>query len=112
VSSPVSLDADYRLQLADVQNWEQAHSRIPDGAVVFLYTGWSRFWGNAVRYRNKDVMGKLLFPGFGAEAVKFLLAERKVRGIGLDTMSIDHGPSKDFIVHHLVNAAGRYGLEN
>jgi kynurenine formamidase len=33
-------------------------------------------------------------------------------GLGIDTLSIDYGLSRDFAVHHLVNAAGRYGLEN
>ena len=47
-----------------------------------------------------------------AEAARWLVKERQVRGIGIDTLSIDHGPSKDFIVHHVVNGAGRYGLEN
>lgn len=112
VSNLVSLNPDYQLSLADVQTWEKAHGRIPNGAVVLLYTGWSRFWGDKLRYQNRDVMGVLHFPAFGADAVKFLLNERKARGIGLDTMSIDYGPSRDFAIHHLVNSAGRYGLEN
>lgn len=112
VSNQVSLNHDYQLSLADVQAWEKLNGRIPEGAVVLLYTGWSRFWGNTLRYQNRDVMGVLHFPAFGVDAVKFLLAERKVRGIGLDTMSIDFGPSRDFAIHHLVNRAGRYGLEN
>jgi kynurenine formamidase len=57
-------------------------------------------------------MGKLHFPGFSAEAARFLVSERHAKGLGIDTLSIDHGPSKDFIVHHVVNSAGRYGLEN
>src|SRR5262249_2320879 len=38
--------------------------------------------------------------------------ERKARGLGIDTLSMDHGLSRDFAVHHVVNGAGRYGLEN
>jgi len=33
-------------------------------------------------------------------------------GIGIDTSSIDCGPSKDFEVHHLTMSAGLYHLEN
>ena len=32
--------------------------------------------------------------------------------MGVDTPSIDHGPSKDFIVHQIVNGANLSGLEN
>lgn len=105
-------EADYRLALADVAAWEKTHGRIPDRAVVFLRTGWGRHWSNYARYKNQDVMGKMHFPGYSEEVARLLVNERKVRGLGIDTLSIDYGLSKDFIVHHVVNAAGRYGLEN
>jgi kynurenine formamidase len=112
VSGPASTDADYRLRLEDVHAWEEAHGRIPDRAVVLLHTGWGRFWGQPVRFRNQDVRGQMHFPGYSAEAAKFLVTERHVRGIGIDTMSIDYGLSRDFAVHHVVNSHGRYALEN
>jgi kynurenine formamidase len=105
-------DADYRLTTSDVAEWEKAHGRIPDGAVVLLSTGWARHWNNYPRYKNQDVEGKMHFPGCSAEAAKFLVDERNVKGLGIDTLSIDYGLSKDFAVHHVVNGAGRYGLEN
>jgi kynurenine formamidase len=105
-------DADYRLTRADIAAWEQEHGRIPDQAVVFLRTGWGRHWQNAARYRNQDATGKMHFPGYCEEAARFLVEERKARGLGIDTLSIDYGLSRDFIVHHVVNRAGRYGLEN
>jgi kynurenine formamidase len=52
------------------------------------------------------------FPGYSAEAAKLLVEERHVKGLGIDTLSIDYGLSKDFAVHHIVNGAGCYGLEN
>ena len=54
----------------------------------------------------------LVAPGFSAEAAQFLITDRKACGIGIDTLSIDYGASKDFAVHHVVNKAGKYGLEN
>jgi kynurenine formamidase len=45
------------------------------------------------------------------EAAK-LLVERKVSGLGCDSMSIDYGASADFAVHHLALSAGLYHLEN
>jgi kynurenine formamidase len=112
VSAAVAADADYRVRLDDVRAFETAHGPIPAGAVVLAYTGWSKFWNNPTRYQNRDVMSRLHFPGYSAEAVRFLIDERQVRGVGLDTMSVDHGLSRDFIVHHLLGKAGRYGLEN
>jgi kynurenine formamidase len=112
VSAQASVDADYRVGVDDVRRFEASHGPIPGGAVVLAYTGWSRFWNNLTRYQNKDVMNRLHFPGYSDEAAKFLIEERQVRGLGLDTLSVDYGLSRDFPVHHLLGKAGRYGLEN
>jgi kynurenine formamidase len=112
VSPQVAADADYSLSLADMEAWEQKNGRIPERAVVLLKTGWGRHFQNPARYRNQDVMGRMHFPGFSAEAVRFLIDRRNIRGIGLDTLSVDPGQSRDFAVHHLLGRASRYGLEN
>ncbi len=112
VTLPAEADADYRLTVDDLVAWEKRHGRIPDRAVVFLKTGWGRFWNSNDRYRNQDLQGRMHFPGFSEDSARWLVKERAIRGVGIDTLSIDHGPSKDFIVHHVINAAGRYGLEN
>ena len=52
---------------------------------MLAYTGWGQFWEQPDRYRGQDVMGRLHFPGFSPEAVEFLVDERKVRGVGMDT---------------------------
>lgn len=112
MTSAAEADPDYRLTPADLLAWEQEHGPIPQRGIVLLKTGWNRFWASNARYRNQDAMGKMHFPGYSAEAARWLIKERNIRGIGIDTLSIDHGPSKDFIVHHIINGAGRYGLEN
>ena len=40
------------------------------------------------------------------------MRERRVGAIGVDTASIDHGPSRTFPVHRLTAAANVPGLEN
>jgi kynurenine formamidase len=112
ISAAASMDADYRLTEKDVAAWEQTHGRIPDGAIVLLHTGWGRHWSNVPRYQGRDVQGRLHFPGFSAEAAKLLIDGRNAKGLGIDTLSVDYGLSRDFVVHHIVNAAGRYALEN
>jgi kynurenine formamidase len=104
-------NADYQLAAARVEDWEKQHGRIPEGAIVLLRTGWASRWPDAQKYRNQDAQGKMHFPGFSVQAVK-LLMERKVSGLGCDTLSIDPGASSDYAVHHLALGAGLYQIEN
>jgi len=104
-------DADYQLPAARIADWEARHGQIPRGAIVLLRTGWASRWPDVHSYRNEDARGRMHFPGFSVEAVERLI-ERKVSGIGCDTMSVDFGASRDFAVHHLALGAGLYHLEN
>ena len=112
VAAVAAADPDFRLQRHHVQAWEERFGPVPQGAVVLLNTGWHRHWGNAVRYQNMDVQGRMHFPGYGVSAAEYLVQKRKVRGLGIDTMSIDYGLSRDFPVHKIAARAGVYGLEN
>ncbi len=51
------------------------------------------------------------FPGISEEAAR-ALAAREIAAVGIDTASIDHGPSKDFIAHRTLMEAGIPGFEN
>ena len=104
-------NADYQLPVARVEEWEKRHRPIPEGAIVLLRTGWSARWPDAERYRNEDAQGRMHFPGFSVDAAKVLI-ERKVSGLGCDSMSVDYGASADFAVHHLALGSGLYHLEN
>jgi kynurenine formamidase len=104
-------DADYQLHPKRIDEWEERHGRIPVGAIALLRTGWASRWPDVLRYRNQDAEGKMHFPGFSVGAVERLI-ERKVGGIGCDTMSVDHGASEQFAVHRLALGAGLYHLEN
>lgn len=111
VRDEASKDPDYRLRVMRVEKWEALHGRIPAGAVVLLRTGWASRWPDQARYRNMDSAGVMHFPGFSVEAAR-LLIERGAVGLGIDTLSIDYGPSKDFEVHRVTLPAGLYQLEN
>jgi kynurenine formamidase len=104
-------DADYRLHPKRIDEWEERYGRIPEGAIALLRTGWASRWPDVRRYRNQDAEGKMHFPGFSVEAVERLI-ERKMGGIGCDTMSVDRGASEEFPVHRLALGAGLYHLEN
>ncbi len=108
-------DAAYRVTRADVEAFEALHGRIAPGTIVLVRTGWSRFWGDRKRYLGDDTPGdasKLRFPGFGAEAVRLLVEDRRVALLGIDTASIDYGPSTDFAAHRIGAAANVPNLEN
>jgi kynurenine formamidase len=105
---------DYLLSTADIRKWEQANGAIPAGSIAAIRTGWGRFWPDKKRYLGTDKPGdtaNLHFPGIAKDAAQ-LLVQRKIAGVGIDTASMDYGPSKDFITHQVLNGAGIYGLEN
>lgn len=115
VSAKAAADADYRLTVADVEAFEAAHGTIAPGTIVLLRTGWSARWGNRKEYFGDDTPGdasKLHFPGFGEEAARLLIEERQVATIGIDTPSVDYGPSTDFVVHRRGAPRGVPNLEN
>lgn len=114
ISEASARDRDYRLSASDITAWEATHGRLPEGAILLVRTGWGKYWGDAKAYLGTDRKGdtaNLHFPGLSREAAE-LLVERKVDAVGIDTASLDHGPSQDFIAHRILNEADIYGLEN
>jgi kynurenine formamidase len=101
VSAEMAGDPDAILTLAQVQAFEAEHGRIPDGAIVFLRTGWEEFNTDPARYANAP--GELRFPGFGPEAARFIVDERHAVGLGVDTLGIDPGVATDFVVHRQIS---------
>jgi kynurenine formamidase len=115
VSEKTANNADYALTPGDIVAFEAAHGRIADGAIVLLRTGWSARWPDKKAYLGDDTPGDashLHFPSFGPEAAALLVNERHAKMIGVDTASVDVGPSRDFLVHRIVAAANASGLEN
>jgi kynurenine formamidase len=115
VAAKAAADPDYRLTVADVKAWEARNGAVPAGSIALLRTGWSARWPDRKRYLGDDTPGdasRLHFPGFGKEAVELLVRDRKVGALGVDTASLDHGPSKDFAAHQAGAAANVPNLEN
>lgn len=121
VENACAKDADYRMTVGDLMKWEAKHGQIPDGAVVLMRTGWAEFYDIPEKYRNITdpsaehcyyAGGIMHFPGFSAEAAEWLVSERSVAGIGIDTLSPDAGFTSGFPVHHTILGADKFILEN
>ena len=113
VSDKAAADRDYRVTTADVLAFEAQHGRIAPGTRVLVRTDWSRQWPNATAYLGHATdAAKLHFPAYGADAARLLVVERQVALLGIDTASIDYGPTTDFPVHRIAAAANVPGLEN
>lgn len=112
VRSQVERNPDYLVSVQDIRAWERKFRRLPNRCCVAMLSGWDKNAGDQAKYTGKDAEGRFHFPGFSAEAAEFLLTQRQAAGLAVDTLSLDHGPSKDFKVHHLWLPSGRWGLEN
>ena len=115
VAEGAAADPDYQVTPEDVLAWEAEHGPVPAGSAVLIRTGWAARWPDALAYLGDDTPGEtanLHFPGIGAEATRLLVEDRGVGLLGIDTASIDYGPSTDFIAHRIGAAAGVPNLEN
>jgi len=112
VAAKSARDSDYLLSTEDLAEWEAKNGRLPDGCCVAMHSGWAQHVGSAAKFTGKDAAGTFHFPGVAPQAAEWLMRERRVVGLAVDTLSLDHGPSKDFKTHYLWLPSGRWGLEN
>lgn len=104
VSPQVRENRDHQVSVADLKGWEADHGEIPRGSIVLLRTGFGAYWPNADKYlgtalRGAEGVAALSFPGLGTDAARWLMSERQVKAVGIDTASIDHGKTTDFATH-------------
>jgi len=118
VSEKALKDRDYLISVEDLKNWEASQNmKIPDGSIVLLETGYSKFYPDKKSYLGTDERGpdavKLLhFPGLAPEAAQWLVDERNINAIGLDTPSIDYGQSTEFKSHVILLGKNIPAFEN
>ncbi len=123
ISARAERDADAEVTKGDLLAWEQAHGRIPDGAVVIMNSGWGRRFGPTDRSGYLGIPAARLkadpgdfsdmhHPGFGAEAARWLTEERDVAGVAVDTISVDPGASTTFAAHLAMLGKRVWVIEN
>lgn len=117
VTSSAEANADYQITADDLQRWEQEHGQIPPDSILLLRTGFSRRWPDAGRYlgtaeRGAEAVAKLHFPGVHPDAARWLVANRSIKAIGIDTASIDYGQSTLYETHRVFYERNIPGFEN
>jgi kynurenine formamidase len=110
-------NADYQVTTEDFFKWEGEHGPIPGNAIVLLRTGFSRRWPDAQKYfgtaeRGEAAVPRLHFPGLHPDAARWLVANRPIKAIGIDTASIDYGQSTLFESHRVLYDQNIPAFEN
>lgn len=98
---------DYRITPEDVQAWEKENGKIPEQSLLFFKTGFGKYWPDKKKYLGTTLTGQsgvdnLHFPGIHPKTASWLIKNRKINAIGLDTPSIDFGQSKLFETHQIL----------
>lgn len=110
IEEKASHNRDAELTVDDINNFEKLYGKIPDHSCVMMYSGWEKHLKDSmfVGLDNKQVKH---FPGFSNDAIKFLLANRNIAGIGVDVLSFDPGIDENYTGHKTLFAAGKWGVE-
>jgi kynurenine formamidase len=117
VTDASNANADYQVSVDDLQRWERQNGPVPADAIMLLRTGFSRRWPDAARYlgtaeRGESAVAKLHFPGLDPDAAKWIVANRPIKAIGIDTASIDYGQSSLFETHRTLYERNIPAFEN
>jgi kynurenine formamidase len=112
VRAAAAENADFALGVEHIRQWEAAFGLIPPGSAVIMWTGFEDRWDDPRAYLNQDQAGGLHYPGFGAEATRWLVEHRSVGALGIDTMGIDPGADTTLRANQLLLSGHRLHLEN
>ncbi|MEA5006674.1 MAG: cyclase family protein [Rikenellaceae bacterium] len=117
ISAKVGENRDYLIPPGDFRTWESENGKIPEGFIVLIKTGFGKYWGDKLEYTGTTKSGpegveELHFPGLSQEAAEWLVKERKIKAVGIDTPSIDYGQSKEFLAHRFLCGNNITAYEN
>lgn len=110
VSAKVKQDPAYKVSREDIAQWESDHGPIPNDAILLVRTDWASHFNTPEKYGNVQ-NGKPVYPGIAEEAVDFLVRERRVQALGIDTASLYAG-SGNTPGQRLFLSSGRYHINN
>lgn len=104
VSEKALADRDYLISVDDILAWETRYGVIPKESIVLFQTGYGRYWPDAEQYlgtalRGEEGVAALHFPGLHPDAAAWLVNNRTIKAVGIDTASIDYGQSQTYGAH-------------
>ena len=97
IFAEVARNPGYHLQVKDILAFEKAHGRIPEGAVVFVRSDWSKAWP------DPKLSTQTPFPGVSLDALKFLHLKRHILLHGHEPLDTDTTPTLEgeaWLMHH------------
>lgn len=117
VSAKALANRDYLISVEDIENWEKANGKIADNTIILFKTGYGQFYPNREKYfgsakTGPEAIPELHFPGIDPATTEWLIKNRNIKALGLDTPSMDYGQSKDFKTHQILLGANKPGFEN
>lgn len=117
VSDHAEANPDYQISVEDLEEWEIDNGPLPDGSIILFRTGFGAYWPDRERYMGTDERGaqavaELHFPGLSSDAAQWLIANRTVDVVGIDTPSIDYGQSQGFRTHRVLFEKNIPAIEN
>lgn len=83
----VARDSGYHLRVADIEQWEAKHGRIPPGSVVMVRSDWSKEWPDPA------LATRAVFPGVSLAALQFLHQQRQILFHGHEPLDTDSTPT-------------------
>ena len=114
-SQEVAADADFILTRDHIKQWETEHGSIEPGTFVAFRSDWSKRWPDIEHFENKDAEGQLHLPGWGLDALQYLLEDRQVKSIGHETFdtdaSVDVAKNGDIVGERYVLGQDTFQLE-
>lgn len=111
IAERVRGNPDASVEVEDLIAWERRYGRIPAHSALFMNSGWAARAEDAASFVNMDSAGTMHFPGFSARLIDFVLKERGIAGVGVDTLSVDSGPQASYPAHRHLFAAGKWAVE-
>lgn len=112
IRDKVANNRDYTLQIEDLLEWERTTGKHLNDVILLVRTGWSKHWGNREAYLGSPGDDNFHFPGVAHPTAEWLVKNRNVYGVGIDTISLDAGQETKLLTHVILYNSNLYGLEN
>lgn len=117
VKDKVAADQEYLVTVDDVLAWEQTNGAVPDDCIILFNTGLANVWPDKIKYTGTDKKGnegvaELKHPGIHADTAMFLANDRKIKAVGIDSVSFDNARQSDRRSHRILFENDIPGIEN